>query len=155
MKKIILATAISLSFISCGGKEIVYVDSADTVPVEESAQTTAAPTTTQPPATRPTLPPPDEEPAMNGYQPDVYLDIVRKHIPYWYYNYSDENLLNLGIVICDEIDAGTPIDRLLIEVMTMALDIDPELNENVGLFMRYVVRYICPENFWQIEALNS
>jgi hypothetical protein len=120
MKKIILATAIFLPLISCGGKEIVYVDSADTIPAEEPAEepveTTAAPTTTQPPATRPTLPPPDEEPAMNGYQPDVYLDIVRKDIPYWYYNYTDENLLSLGIAICDEIDAGTPIDRLLLEV---------------------------------------
>ena len=161
MKKIILAAAIALPLVSCGGKEIVYVDSADTVPAEEPAEepveTTAAPTTTQAPtpATRPTLPPPEEEPPMNGYQRNVYLDMVKKDTPYWYYSYTDENLVGLGIALCDELDAGQTVDRLLVETMIMAEDIDPDLNDDIGLFMRYVVRYICPEHYVQIEAMNS
>ena len=161
MKKIILAAAIALPLVSCGGKEIVYLESADTAPAEEPAEepveTTAAPTTTQAPtpATRPTLPPEPEEPPMNGYQPDVYLDIVQENIPYWYYSYSDENLTGLGIAICDELDAGTAVDRQLMNIIVMVQDIDPDLADDSGLFMRYVVRYICPEHYGQIESLNS
>lgn len=161
MRKIILAAAIALPLTACGTEKVVYVDSADTVPAEEPAEepveTTAAPTTTQAPtpATRPTLPPEPEEPAMNGYQEDVYLRMVRENTPYWYYSYTNDNLVGLAIAICDELDAGTPVDRQLVNLMIMAEDVDPALNDDIGLFMRYVVRYVCPEHFYQIEALNN
>jgi hypothetical protein len=38
--------------------------------------------------------------------------------------------------------------------MYMAEDIDPALNNDVGIFIRGIVRYICPEHYGQIEALN-
>lgn len=159
MKKIIAA---SLLLTACGGTttELVLQDSQltpeTTVTVSETTTTTVAPTTTLEPVpeTRPTLAP-YEEPPMNGYQPDVYLDMVQDDIPLWYYSYSDENLLSLSIAICDSLDAGAQIDRLLVEVMLMVADVDPALNDSLGLWMRYVVRYICPEHYGQIEALAN
>jgi hypothetical protein len=158
MKTIIVTTIAALTLTACG-KEIVYVNTEDTAPAEqpaeEPAETTIAPTTTQAPTpeTRPTLPPEPEEPAMNGYQPDVYLQYTKDNTPYWYYSYTDENLINLGISLCEWLDEGTTIDRILLETMYMAEDIDPALNDDVGIFIRGVVRYICPEHYGQIEAL--
>ena len=155
MKKTVAALAIgsAIAVSACAGEKIVYVDATTVPPVE----TTAAPTTTQapPPETRPTLPPEPEEPPINGYQPDVYLDYTRDYTPYWYYSYTDENLKGLAIALCDELDAGMAIDRLLIDTMVMADDIDPVLNDDIGLFFRGVVRYICPEHYGQIEALDA
>jgi len=155
MKKIILLPILFLA--ACGGERIVYVEATTTQPpvAEEPVETTAAPTTTTEaptPETRPTLAP-YEEPPMNGYQPDVYLDMVRSDTPLWYYSYTDDVLINLGVGICDSLDQGIAIDRLLVEVMLMVADVDPALNDSIGLYMRYVVRYVCPEHFGQIEAL--
>jgi len=161
MKKTVAALAIgsAIAISGCATEKIVYVDSTTVPPAETAAapETTEAPATTQapPPETRPTLPPEPEEPPMNGYQPDVYLDYTRDNTPYWYYSYTDENLKGLAIALCDELDAGMAIDRLLIDTMVMADDIDPVLNDDIGLFFRGVVRYICPEHYGQIEALDA
>lgn len=155
MKTIIATTLAALTLTACG-KEIVYVE-AEPTPTTQTPTTTATPTTTTqpaPPETRPTLPPEPQEPAMNGYQPDTFLDYTKNNTPYWYYSYTDENLLNLGLSLCEWLDAGTSIDRVLIETMYMAEDIDPALNNDVGIFIRGIVRYICPEHYGQIEALN-
>jgi len=156
MKKIILLPIIFLA--ACGGEKIVYVEATTTQPpvAEEPVETTAPTTTTEAPTpeTRPTLAP-YEEPPMNGYQPDVYLDMVRSDTPLWYYSYTDEVLLNLGAGICDSLDQGIAIDRLLVEVYLMVAEVDPALNDSIGLYMRYVVRYVCPEHFGQIEALGN
>jgi hypothetical protein len=155
MKKTILLPIIFLA--ACGGERIVYVEATTTTPpaAEEPADTTVPPTTTaEAPTseTRPTLAP-YEEPPMNGYQPDVYLDMVREDTPLWYYSYTDDVLINLAVGICDSLDQGFAIDRLLVEVMLMVSEVDPTLNESIGLWMRHVVRYVCPEHFGQIEAL--
>lgn len=150
MKKLIFLSTLFLA--ACGGEKVVYVESITTEP--PVVETTSAPTTTQaPPATRPTLPPDEGEPPMNGYQEDVYLDYIKDVAPFWYYNYTDQNLINLGVAICEELDAGAQIDRLLIEVMIMAADVDEQLNDTVGLWMRGVVRYVCPEHYGQIASL--
>lgn len=158
MNKLIVLPILFLA--ACGGERIVYVESTTTEPqvetTEAPVETTVAPTTTveEVPETRPTLAP-YEEPPMNGYQPDVYLDMVRENNPLWYYSYTDEVLINLAIGICDSLDQGIAIDRLLVEVMLMVADVDPTLNESIGLWMRYVVRYACPEHYGQIEALAN
>ena len=92
---------------------------------------------------------------MNGYQENVYLQMLRDNTPYWYYSYTNENLVGLALAICDELDAGTPVDKQLVNLLVMIQNVDPELGETAGLFMRYVVRYVCPEHYVQIENLNS
>lgn len=152
MKTLTLTALAAITLTGCG-KEIVYVETAPSTTFTPT--TTIAPTTTQPapPETRPTLPPEPEEPAMNGYQPDVFLDYTRENTPYWYYSYTDDNLINLAISTCEWLDEGTPIDRVLIETMIMAEEIDPTLNNDIGLFFRGIARYICPEHYNQIEEL--
>lgn len=150
MKKIITAAAILLTLAACGGEKVVYLQTTEPAVIE----TTSPPATTKaPPATRPTLPPDEGEPPMNGYQEDVYLDYIMDVAPFWYFNYTDENLINLAVAVCEELDAGAKVERLLVEVMLMAADVDEELNETIGLWMRGVVRYVCPEHYGQIAAL--
>lgn len=166
MNKIIPVALAAIVLASCGSSgsaDVVSADSAETTEVvqetEQPVETTTTSTTTTTeaptPSTRPTLPPEPEEPAMNGYQPDVYIDILRDNVPYWYYNYSDENLINIGIAVCEELDAGVPVDRQLMDLYVTAIDVDYDLGDDVGFVMRYIVRYICPEHFDQIEALAA
>lgn len=160
MNKIIPVALAAIILASCGSSEsadAVSADSAETTEVVQETTTTSTTTTTEAPtpSTRPTLPPEPEEPAMNGYQPDVYIDILRDNVPYWYYNYSDENLVNIGIAVCEELDAGVSVDRQLITLYNTAVDVDYGLGDDVGFVMRYIVRYICPEHYGQIEALAA
>lgn len=157
MRYPIAVTMAALTITACGGGTTAeFTEPAPETTVVDT--TTTAPTTTTttapaPPATRPTVPV-NTEPPLNGYQPDVFLDSVRDFAPMWYYTYTDENLLNIALLSCENLDGGTAVDRLLIELMVMVDNVDPTLNDSIGVFLRSVVRYICPEHFWQIEALG-
>jgi hypothetical protein len=161
MKKIFIMPTAFIILSACSSGNDVSVSSeqpietiASTITLEITT-TTSTTTTTHPPITRPTLPPEPGEPPMNGYQENVYLQMLRDNTPYWYYSYTNENLVGLALAICDELDAGTPVDKQLVNLLVMIQNVDPELGETAGLFMRYVVRYVCPEHYVQIENLNS
>lgn len=162
MFKQLTVAAITVTSLSACGKEIVYIEAEPSTPATvlstttEPPATTVAPTTTQapPPETRPTIPV-TTEPPMNGYQPDLFIDVVKEWAPYWYWNYTDENLLNIALSACEWLDAGTGIEDVLLESLWMVQDIDPALGDDIGIVMRAIVRYVCPEHFGQIEALHG
>lgn len=159
MKKTAISITAAIALSACGGSDSPSL-------LESTPATTAAPETTTtvevttttaapaPPETRPTVPV-VTEPPLRGYQPDVFLDMLRSDVSYFYYSYADDNLVDMGLLLCQELDNGASIDRLLIDFTIMASDQDYELGNHTGLYMRYVVRYLCPEHYGQIEALSS
>lgn len=154
MKKIIITSMAFFILSACNSGSDLSVSSEQFTQVT-TTEVEITTTTTHPPITRPTLPPEPGEPPMNGYQEDVYLNMLRENASYWYYNYTNENLVNLALAICDELDAGTPVDKQLVNLLVMIQDVDPQLSDEAGLFIRYVVRYVCPEHYVQIESFNS
>ena len=154
MRNTIAAVTAALTITACGGTAATEFTETTSAPETTAAPTTTTTTTTTPapPVTRPTVPV-NTEPPMNGYQPDVYLDAVRDFAPMWYYSYTDENLINLALLSCENLDNGMAIDRLLFELMDMVYEVDPDLNDTIGIWLRSVVRYVCPEYFYQIENL--
>lgn len=155
MKTLATATLATIILTGCG-KEIVYVEAEPATTTQTPETTTVAPTTTQAPTpqTRPTLPK-YEEPPMNGYQPEVFLDYMFENAPYWYWSYTEDNLLNVALSACEWLDTGTRIEEVLYETLYMIQDIDTELGETVGTMLRGAVRYICPEHWNQIDKLNT
>lgn len=158
-----VAAAVALS--GCA-REVVYVETPaaaeTTAAVASTTATTApapapapAPTTTEarPPATRPTITA-ATEPPLNGYQPDLYIDMVEEFAPYWYYSYTDDVLLNLAHLSCQTLDEGAAVERLLFDLMSMVDDVDPALNDSIGTWLRAVVRYVCPEHYGLIEDIG-
>lgn len=162
MRNILIAATAVLTFTACSSssESTTFQTPAETLPAEEpvveTTTTVAVTITTEAPVpvTRPTVPV-VTEPPLNGYQPDVFLDQVRSDISYWYYSYGDDALVDMGLLLCQEIDNGNTVDRVLVDFYLIAQNQDPTLAENAGLYLRYVVRYLCPEHFWQIDALND
>jgi hypothetical protein len=160
MRNILIALTASLSLLACGGSSTEIVSSDTAVPVTTSAPETTTTvvdtTTTQAPtpATRPTITAP-AEPDMNGYQPDVFLSMIEKDLFYWNISYTDDVLINIGNLSCQEFDAGTEVEDYLVTFYVMVSDQDPLLAENVGLFLRYAIRYLCPEHYNKIPNTNS
>jgi hypothetical protein len=152
MKYQIAAATAALTIAACGGTTATEFAGTTAAPETTAAPTTTTTTTTAPRTTRPTVPV-NTEPPMNGYQPDVYLEALRDFVPDWYYSYTDENLINLALLSCENLDSGMAIDRLLFELMVMVDEVDPSLNDSIGVWLRAVVRYVCPEYFYQIENL--
>lgn len=152
--KHILAVTSALLLTGCSTSVTSEPPATTAQAAETTVATTTAPTTTtttQPPVpeTRPTVPI-TTEPPMNGYQPDLYLEVVKEFTPYWYYSYTDDVLLELAHLSCQSLDEGTAVERLLFELMAMVDDVDTALNDSIGAWLRSVVRYICPEHFPQI-----
>ena len=157
MKNIIIPSLLFLA--ACGGTpEVVSSEaaSATTTTVAETTTTVALTTTTQsaPPETRPIITAPTE-PDMNGYQPDVFLSMVERDIWYWNISYTDDVLVSLGNLSCQALDEGQEVEDYLVTFYLMATEQDPTLGEDVGLFLRYAIKYLCPEHFGQIEAYNN
>ena len=157
MKKlIIVATALLAS--ACGGGMVSnHVSDADEV-VEFSTTTTEATTTTTEATTttvavRPTVPS-YQEPPMNGYQPDVFIEFMVDWAIDWYFSYADDDLIEIGLLVCQSLDAGERIEAVLWNILEVATELNEGMADTTGYFMRGTVRYLCPEHYRLIEQIN-
>lgn len=162
MKTSIISATLALTIgLSACGERIVYVES--TVPPTEppvettiAPTTTVAPTTTTEPETRPTI----VEPAANPqqfYDPEGYLDWLYVEAPDLYWGLNDEDLINIGLIVCQMWDEGYTLmesSETLIDAMINTGT--TQYAGESGVAMAAAAYFLCPEyTDWLIEELGK
>lgn len=135
MNKII--TAVTISAITLFGLSACGSESSanPTVTVTESA------------------PAPAPEPVLT--EEDMYIDNLRSFGNEYVTLNTDEDLINLGYILCGELDAGFTVYEI-IEDLAYSGDFDTndqEAIEFAGLVIGASVRDLCPEYAYQIEGM--
>ena len=151
MKKILFTASIGL-LASCGG-ETVYVVTETTKPAqEEVTETTVQRTTTTKPAeTRP----PASAPAPSGsYSPALYDDFLWESVNEFWWLFTEDQLLQMGLLVCQEFDRGQTLDQVtesLIGVMSNTSTL--YLSEGMAAVTAGALTFLCPEHGWWLDTI--
>lgn len=136
-----LAVAGGLMVSACGG-ETVYVT------VEPTTTTTETPTTTARPR------PPASTPAPSVYDPEAYDEAIWSQANDFWWGFTREQLLNMGLVICQQFDQGRTIDQVAID-LTEIINRNGAQNlaDGVASMTAAALLYLCPEHAWWLETI--
>jgi hypothetical protein len=112
-----------------------------------AAEPTAAPTVTvtaEPPA----------PPAPVLTEEDLYIENLRSQNNFYIDSNTDADLVELGYILCSELDAGYTVLEVVEEIVySGGFGGDQEAVEFAGLIIGAAVRDLCPEYTYQIEAI--
>lgn len=149
MKKLLFIPAI-IALSACG-TEVVYVTSTE-APVEEITETTVKrTTTTQPKATRP----PSNVPSSSSiYDPEGYDAFLWESVNDFWWLFTTEDLLQMGLLVCESFDAGATLDEVTLELINaMANTNTVHLAEGMAAVTAGALTYLCPEHGWWLSTI--
>jgi len=155
MKKSIIIgiTAGALLLSSCGGTEVVYVT--ETLAPETSAAKTTTTVkvlqTTPPLATRP----PSNVPSYNGgYSPELYDSFLWEAVNDFWWLFTTDQLLQMGLLVCEEFDRGSTLDDVTYSLLDIMSDTDTLfLMEGLAGVVAGAVTFLCPEHGWWLDTI--
>lgn len=155
--KAVIALTAATFLVSCGGTEVVYVS--ETVPAADLQTTTVARTTTTkaPAETRP--PASFDTPATNnyasGYDPEAYDTAIWSEANDFWWAFSTEELLNMGLTICQEFDRGQTIEQVAASLVLILMRNNLQyMSSAVATMTAAALIYLCPEHEWWLSTLN-
>jgi hypothetical protein len=154
MKKLLLASSL-LILASCGGTEIVYVT--PTTKPEESTTTT----TTQVATTLATTPPLATRPPSNvpsgssgSYDPDGYDNFLWSSVNDFWWLFTEEELLQMGLLVCEEFDRGSTLDQVTTALVQVMSDTNTAyLAEGLAGVTAGALTFLCPEHGWWLNTI--
>lgn len=131
---------------ACGG-ETVYVT------VEPTTTTTARTTTTAPPETRP--PASFDSPSYNsGYDPNAYDAAIWSEAHDFWWAFSTEELLSMGLIICEEFDRGQTLNQVTEDLVGILIRTGTaDLMEGTAAMVVSALTFLCPEHQWWLNTL--
>ena len=131
---------------ACGG-ETVYITVDPTTattdaPVRKTTTTTAKP---RPPASV-------DVPAV--YDPQGYDTAIWADANEFWWEFTTEQLLNMGLVICQEFDSGNTLDGVTAELIDILMRNNLlGYSASVGVMVGAALVYLCPEHSWWLDTI--
>lgn len=155
MRKTVLATLATASLLTaCGGTEVIYVTPATEAPTEtdSATDTTARKTTsTQPAATRPPASIPTT-PAT--YDPEAYDTFLWESVNEFWWLFTGEQLLAMGLLVCEAFDDGYTLDEVTEELVSVLTNINsPQFMEGLAAVTAGALTYLCPEHSYWLSSI--
>lgn len=145
MKKslIAVATAGIIGLTACGSKT-VYVTAT------EAPETTAKKTTTTTSAPAETRPPSDVATGAyspSGYDPEAYDTAIWSQANEFWWMFSTEELLQMGLIVCETFDTGASAEDVSAMLVDIMIDTGTT-SQATGLatMVAAAVLYLCPEH---------
>lgn len=158
MKKSLIAlVAVGALGLSACGRETVYIVTDATTPTAES-DTTDAPettvkrtTTTQPAVTRP----PASVPSSSGiYDPEGYDTFLWESVNDFWWLFTTEELLTMGLLVCEEFDRGQTLDQVTASLIDVMMNTNTEyLMEGLAAVTAGAVTFLCSEHSWWMDTI--
>jgi len=149
MKKTLIATTLvgALALTACG-KETVYV-------VAEPTTTTAPKTTTTVTSRPPSyVPEPGYQEVPNTYDPDAYDTFLWEQVNDFWWLFTRDQLLQMGLIVCEEFDRGQNLDQVSETLVQIMLDTNtPYFMDGLAAVTGAALTFLCPEHSWQLEAI--
>ena len=154
MKKLLITSTIALfALASCGG-ETVYVVTETSAPAttEKATTTTKPPQTTPPLATRP----PSNVPDYSGeYSPDLYDSFLWESVNDFWWLFTEDQLLQMGLLVCEEFDRGSTLEDVNYSLLNVMNNTDTlYLMEGLAAVVAGAVIFLCPEHSWWLDTLD-
>ena len=151
MKKLLFIASLGL-LASCGG-ETVYIVTESTKPAQEKeTETTVQRTTTTKPAeTRP----PASAPAPSGsYYPELYDDFLWESVNDFWWLFTEEQLLQMGLLVCEAFDSGATLDQVTLELVGAMNNTNTAyLGEGMAAVVAGAVTFLCSEHRWWLDTI--
>lgn len=157
MKKTLLAIGLA-TMVACGGGKTVYVVSEPSEGTVEEAPDTSGPSTSKAPVTTAKAPRPPAstvQPSPSStYDPEGYDSFLWESVNDFWWLFTTEELLTMGLLVCEEFDRGQTLDQvteLLINAMTSTRRL--ELMEGFAAVTAASVTFLCPEHSWWLDTI--
>jgi hypothetical protein len=152
-KKFLVPTSMALAILAgCGDTVYVVDDTSNTdesivAEVEETTTTTKAPTPRPPSSTFP-------ESTSSVYDPDSYDTAIWSQARDFWWMFTTEELLNMGLLICEELDAGSSLESVSQQLVDIMINTNTAyLAQGLAAMTAAALMYLCPEHQWQIDAI--
>jgi hypothetical protein len=154
MKKSIIAlTMAGLIGLTACGKETVYiVTDATEAPADEAPDTTVKRTTTTQPAE--TRPPASVPSSSSVYDPEEYDTFIWSSVKDFWWLFTKEDLLTMGLLVCEEFDRGSTLDEVTQQLINAMTNTNTAyLMEGLAAVTAGALTYLCPEHSWWLETI--
>lgn len=150
MKKLLLLPAL-IALVSCG-TEVVYVVTTE-APSEEVIETDAPrATTTNPQSFRP--PSSNYQEVPNDYDPEAYDTFLWENVNEFWWLFTKEQLLTMGLLVCEEFDRGQTLDQVSESVLNALSNTSTlYLMDGLAAVTGAAVTFLCPEHSWWMSTL--
>jgi len=155
--KVAVATIISLSAATgCGDTVYVVSDTAD-IPEENALlEATDAPrktTTTKPSSPRPSASV-SPAPSTSSYDPEGYDSAIWEEANEFWWLFSTEDLLTMGLLVCEELDRGASIESVTQQLVNAMINTNTAyLSTGMATMAASAIVYLCPEHDWVLSTL--
>jgi hypothetical protein len=145
--------AATIGLVACGG---------DTVYVIQEPSTTAPKTTTTASKTTTTVSearPPANIPSggggyRGGYDPDMYDTAIWSEANDFWWLFTTEQLLQMGLIICEEFDRGQTLDQVTMSLVEILIDTGTaDLMKGTATMTAAALMFLCPEHEWWLQTI--
>ena len=157
MKKRVLATLSVISLIplvGCG-KETVYIVSEAPATTEATVPDTTvarATTTSNPQSFRP--PASNYQEVPNYYDPEQYDTFLWESENDFWWLFTKEQLLAMGLLVCEAFDDGYTLDEVTEELISAMINTGTsDLMEGLAAVTAGAVTFLCPEHSWWMDTI--
>lgn len=155
--KMVVATIVALS-IAAGCGDTVYVVSDTTDIPEENASSAATEAPKKTTTTKPSSPRPSASvspaPSTSSYDPEGYDSAIWAEANDFWWLFSTEDLLTMGLLVCEELDRGTSIESITQQIVNAMVNTNTAyLSTGMATMAAAAIMYLCPEHNWVLSTL--
>lgn len=149
-KKLAIAT---LAIATLSGALLLTACGSKTVYVTVEPSTTTTPKTTTTTEARVSRPPVSVL-SRPSYDPDGYDEMLWSEANEFWWQFTQEELLNMGLVICQQFDMGRTLDQVTSQLIDILIANGiPEYSLAIGTMMGSALIYLCPEHEWWLDTI--
>jgi hypothetical protein len=156
MKKLLIISSLALAT-ACGGTEVIYVtETTEASTTSTKPKTTTTLATTPPLATRPPAFVPEDgyQEVPNYYDPDGYDTFIWTSVRDFWWLFTTDELLQMGLLVCEEFDRGSTLDEVSFALAGVMMDTNTAyLAEGLAAVTAGALTFLCPEHGWWLETI--
>jgi hypothetical protein len=131
---------------ACGG-DTVYVVAEPTTTSTAVENTTTQPAGTRPPADTPSV-------SAGKYDPEAYDTFLWNSVNDFWWLFTQDQLLQMGLIVCEEFDSGATLDQVTEQLLNAMADTNTMyLMEGLAAVTASAVTFLCPEHSWVLESI--
>jgi hypothetical protein len=150
MRKTAVAVIALVTLAACGGDTVYVVQEPTTTAKKTTTTIQEAPAETRPPANIPS----GNSGYRGGYDPETYDAAIWSEANDFWWLFSTEELLQMGLIVCEEFDRGQSLNQVnesLIEILINTGTVD--LMKGTATMVAAALMFLCPEHEWWLNTL--
>lgn len=155
MKKLLVAASLA-TLVACGGTETVYIvtDPTDVVSDSTPETTEAVAKTTSAPSQASRPPASTGQASSSIYDPEGYDTFLWESVNDFWWLFTTEELLTMGLLVCEEFDRGQTLDQVTASLIDVMMSTNTEyLMEGLAAVTAGAVTFLCSEHSWWMDTI--